>query len=509
MFVDSSNQEEFNRIYQEFTGESTDYAEVCREKKHLVLRDLLGSDVNRLTALLTDIFALHRSRRDYTRVDAGRVIREFVSSFSVYRTYVVPERGEMTAADEQYVNEAADLAKKNRPELDPELIDFVRDLLLLRVKGEMESEFVMRFQQFTGPAMAKGVEDTVFYCYNRFPALNEVGGDPGRFGVSPEQFHKFNCEAQAAHPYTMLASSTHDTKRSEDIRARLSLTSEIPAEWEKALNGWAVLNEQFKTTTCPDRNTEYLIYQTMIGAWPIEKERLLPYLEKATREAKRKTNWLAPNEGFESATKNFVEKLYSNEPFLSSLEAFVARLLAPGRINSLAATLLKLTSPGVPDTYQGTELWDLSLVDPDNRRPVDYEIRRKMLRELRALSAGDVVRRMDDGMPKLWTIHKTLHVLRERSASFGKNGAYKPLYAEGQLRECVVAYGRADDVVVVVPRMVMKIRGGWGDTTIGLPAGSWTNVLSGEKSEGGRVYIGHLLDSFPVALLIKHQDAHV
>ena len=503
LFVDGSNEEEFNRIYHEFTCESTDYAEVCREKKHLVLRDLLGSDVNRLTALLADIFQLHRARRDYTRVDASRVIREFVASFSVYRTYVVPDRGEITPEDEHYVNEAAELAKTNRPELDPDLIDFVRDLLLLRVKGDLETEFVMRFQQFTGPAMAKGVEDTVFYCYNRFPALNEVGGDPGRFGVCPEQFHKFNCEAQSAHPYTMLASSTHDTKRSEDVRARLSLLSEIPADWEKALKEWAGMNDQFKIKTCPDTNTEYLIYQTMIGAWPIEKERLLPYLEKATREAKRKTNWLAPNEAFESAMKNFVEKLYSHEPFLKSLEAFVSRLLTPGRINSLSATLLKLTSPGVPDTYQGTELWDLSLVDPDNRRPVDYETRRKLLREMKDMQAADVMKRMDDGLPKLWTIYKTLGVRTERRDSFGERGTYKPIQAEGELRQSVVSYGRADDVVVVVPRLVMKTLNGWGDTSISLPSGEWTNVLSGEKLAGGKLELGHLLDAFPVALLIQ------
>ena len=503
LFVDGSNEEEFNRIYHEFTCESTDYAEVCREKKHLVLRDLLGSDVNRLTALLADIFQLHRARRDYTRVDASRVIREFVASFSVYRTYVVPDRGEITPEDEHYVNEAAELAKTNRPELDPDLIDFVRDLLLLRVKGDLETEFVMRFQQFTGPAMAKGVEDTVFYCYNRFPALNEVGGDPGRFGVCPEQFHKFNCEAQSAHPYTMLASSTHDTKRSEDVRARLSLLSEIPADWEKALKEWAGMNDQFKIKTCPDTNTEYLIYQTMIGAWPIEKERLLPYLEKATREAKRKTNWLAPNEAFESAMKNFVEKLYSHEPFLKSLEAFVSRLLTPGRINSLSATLLKLTSPGVPDTYQGTELWDLSLVDPDNRRPVDYETRRKLLSEMKDMQVGEVMKRMDDGLPKLWTIYKTLRVRTERRDSFGERGTYKPIQAGGELRQSVVSYGRADDVVVVVPRLVMKTLNGWGDTSISLPSGEWTNVLSGEKLAGGKLELGHLLDAFPVALLIQ------
>jgi (1->4)-alpha-D-glucan 1-alpha-D-glucosylmutase len=504
LFVDSSNEEEFNRIYRAFTGESTDYGEVCREKKHLVLRDLLGSDVNRLTALLNDIFQLHRSRRDYTRVDAARVIRELVACFSVYRTYVVPERGEITADDQRYVNDAVERAKKNRPELDPELIDFLRDLLLLRVTGELESEFVMRFQQFTGPAMAKGVEDTVFYCYNRLTALNEVGGDAGRFGVSPEQFHHFNCETQKAHPTTMLASSTHDTKRSEDVRARLSLLSEIPIDWEEAVHGWAVANKTLKTKTCPDTNTEYLIYQTMVGAWPIEKERLLAYMEKATREAKRKTSWLAPNDDFEKATAKFVEGMYANKAFLASLEAFAGRLVTPGRINSLAATLLKLTSPGVPDIYQGTEIWDLSLVDPDNRRPVNYQVRRSLLEELKHMEPQAVIARMDEGMPKLWTIYQALKARRQRPDSFGAKGTYTPVQAEGGQRACVVAYQRAGDVMVVVPRLWMRASaGGWGDTSIAIAAGKWSNVLSGEAHAGGNTALSQLLSAFPVALLIK------
>ena len=507
LFIDSSNEEEVSRIYRDFTGESTNYAEVCRDKKHMVLRDLLGSDVNRLTALLNDIFQLRRARRDYTRRDASRVIRELVACFSVYRSYVVPERNEITDADIRYINEATELAKNNRPELDTELFDFVRDLLTLKVTGELESEFVMRFQQFTGPAMAKGVEDTVFYCYNRLVALNEVGGDPGRFGVSPESFHKFNCQSQKTYPTTMLASSTHDTKRSEDIRARLSLLSEIPLEWEAALKNWSGMNEKLKTGTCPDPNTEILIYQTLIGAWPLEKERMLKYLEKAIREAKRKTSWLAPNADFEKATFGFAEQLYTNQSFIESLEAFVQKLIAPGRINSLSATLLKLTSPGVPDTYQGTELWDLSLVDPDNRRPVDYKKRRRLLEEMKGLSAAKIMQHMDDGMPKLWTIYQSLRVRREHAESFGADGTYKPIQAQGELRECVVSYARANDIVVVAPRLVMRTEKGWGNTSIPLPPGAWTNVLSGDKLTGEETKISDLLNTFPVALLVQNSYA--
>jgi (1->4)-alpha-D-glucan 1-alpha-D-glucosylmutase len=462
------------------------------------LRDLLGSDVNRLTALLNDIFQLHRARRDYTRRDASRVIRELVACFSVYRTYVVPERGEITDTDRRYIDEAVEQAKKNRPELDGELFDFVRDLLTLKVAGELESEFVMRFQQFTGPAMAKGVEDTVFYCYNRLVSLNEVGGDPGRFGVSVDEFHQFNCQTQKNFPATMLASSTHDTKRSEDVRARISLLSEIPEEWEQVLKEWAALNEAF------DSNTEYLIYQTMLGAWPLSRERLLQYMEKAMREAKRKTSWLAPNEEFETAAKKFIEGLYGNKPFLESLKRFAGKLTGPGRINSLAATLLKLTAPGVPDTYQGMEIWDLSLVDPDNRRPVDYTVRRELLAKMKGMKPAEILQQMDAGMPKLWTIHSALRIRKERASSFGAAGSYKPMRAEGELNDCVVAYGRGADVVVAVPRLVMRTAQGWGNTSLSLPPGEWTHVLGGVKVEGGKTSLAQLFETFPVALLVKN-----
>ena len=252
--------------------------------------------------------------------------------------------------------------------------------------------------------MAKGVEDTTFYCYNRFVSLNEVGGDPACFGISPEAFHDYCKSTHTSIPHTMLASSTHDTKRSEDVRARLALLSEIPNEWKAAVDGWAENNAQHKKNGAPDRNTEYLLYQTMLGAWPIAPDRLLPYIEKASREAKQQTSWLAPNEEFEHATRAFIEALYNDPKFLKQFESFVTRLVEPGRINSLSQVLLKFTSPGVPDSYQGSELWDLSLVDPDNRRPVDYQLRRKLLCELQKLTVEKIWNRIDEGLPKMWTI---------------------------------------------------------------------------------------------------------
>jgi (1->4)-alpha-D-glucan 1-alpha-D-glucosylmutase len=368
----------------------------------------------------------------------------------------------------------------------------------------MESEFLMRFQQFTGPVMAKGVEDTVFYCYNRLLALNEVGGDPGRFGVSSRAFHNFCTEVQRSRPRTMLASSTHDTKRSEDVRARLSLLSEMPEAWQAAVGRWSANNTKYKKKDCcPDRNTEYLIYQTMLGAWPIGTDRLLPYVEKAIREAKRKTCWLAPNEQFECATREFIEALYRDDIFLSDFEDFVQPLIQPGRINSLSVALLKLTSPGVPDLYQGSELWDLSLVDPDNRRPVDYNLRRRLLCEALRLDAKQVWARIDEGLPKLWTTYHALRVRQQHPECFGEDGSYTPLRARGPKAGHVVAYLRGESVLTIVPRLVMKLASKWGDTTLKVPDGNWKNELSGLNFVGGEIKASDLLDTFPVGLLVK------
>ena len=503
LLVDRRNERALTEIYTDFTVKSADYDAVCRDKKHLVLRDLLGSDVNRLTSLLVQICEEHRDRRDYTRHDAARAIRELVACFPVYRTYVVPSRDEMTDDDMRYVNEAIERAKKNRPDLDEDMFDFLAELLLLRVGGTLESEFVMRFQQFSGPAMAKGVEDTVFYNFNRLISLNEVGGDPGVFGIGPEQFHKACEEMQREHPQTMLASSTHDTKRSEDVRARISILSEIPEQWKAALERWSKINYKYKANQLPDRNTEYFLYQTMVGAWPIETDRLLPYMEKACREAKQETNWLDPNKEFEAANKAFIEAIYKDQEFLGDFEAFLQPLVEWGRINSLTLTLLKLTSPGVPDTYQGTELWDLSLVDPDNRRPVDYGLRRKLLKELPGLSASEVWRRIDEGLPKLWTIWHALRIRRSKEEAFGSEGKYKAIVAKGSKREHVVAFSRRGEVVVIVPRLPAQIRNDWGNTTLPIPAGSWHNVLSGAEIQPGSVPVRDILKVFPVALLVK------
>jgi (1->4)-alpha-D-glucan 1-alpha-D-glucosylmutase len=441
--------------------------------------------------------------RDYTRHELHDVIREVIACFPVYRTYVRADQGLVSDDDVRYVNEALDRAHARRPDLDASLIDFLRNLLLLRTRGPVETELVMRFQQISGPAMAKGAEDTAFYCFNRLVALNEVGGDPGAWGVSVDEFHSACLETQARWPKTMLGSSTHDTKRSEDVRIRIGLISEIPECWEAAVERWSELNDKYCTNGFPDRNTEYLYYQTLVGAWPIETERMLVYMEKASREAKVQTSWTSPNKAYDEALRRFVEGTLGDAEFRAQMDAFVRPLVQPGRVTSLAQTLLKLTCPGVPDIYQGAELWTSSLVDPDNRRPVDYEQRRRLLADLESGGPEEILARMEEGLPKLWLIRQALRLRARRPEPFGVNGAYRPLPASGDRAAHVVAFTRGDAVATIVPRLVVRANGEWGETTVNLPPGGWHNELTGDGVGGGAVPVATLLARFPVALLVR------
>ena len=432
------------------------------------------------------------------------MIREVIACFPVYRTYVRAEQGEVADRDVHYINEAIELARTHRDDIDPELLDFLRDLLVLKVKGDVESSFVMRFQQNTGPVMAKGLEDTVFYNFNRLVALNEVGGDPGRFGVSVEHYHEESAETQRSWPTSMTTTTTHDTKRSEDVRARLSLLSEIPEEWGRAVERWAEHNLRHKADALPDRNAEYLLYQILVGAWPIDVDRATAYMLKATREAKAHTSWTDGNQAYEEALKGFVAGIMGDREFVADLTGFVGPLIGPGRVNSLSQALLKLTSPGVPDIYQGNELWDMSLVDPDNRRPVDYSTRRKLLADLAGRpSPEEILRRADEGLPKLWVTRQALHLRRDRRDLFGPEGAYTPIKARGPKADHVVAYARGGGCVVVAPRLPIRLGGDWLDTAVALPSGDWTNLLTGEDAIGGESRVGRLLERFPVALLAR------
>lgn len=498
---------ELTGIYASFTGEPVDFEVIARDKRLDIEHEALGSDVNRLANLFVAICENNRDRRDYTRAEIRRALREVAAGFSVYRTYVVPDRGRVTDEDRVEIDHAIRLAKHHRADLDPGLLDFIGDVLSMRASGQLETEFLLRFQQFTSPVAAKGLEDTAFYCYNRMVGLNEVGGSPDGGGLTLKEFHDFFSARQSAHPFTMNTLSTHDTKRCEDVRARLAVLTEIPRRWRSALNHWARLNAKFKTTQLPDRNTEYLLYQTLIGAWPIDAERLNAYMEKAAREAKQQTSWIQQNKEFEEALRNFVNGILQSQPFIEELENFVQRIQEAGRINGLSQTLIHCTAPGVPDTYQGSELWDLRLVDPDNRAPVDYETRREMLAKIEGgIEPVEIMRHVESGMPKLWVIFNAMHLRRKHPDWFGAEAAYKPIYAEGPRDRQVIAYLRGGNVVTVAPRWNFGNSSGWPSTMIELPPGRWRNVLAGSTLDGGRVRMQKLLKDFPVALLTRGMD---
>jgi len=503
LYVDGAAENPLTRFYSEFTGLEDGFAEIAYRCKKSVLGNLLASDLRRLTANFVRVCEGNRQYRDFTRLAIGEVLAEFIACLRGYRTYVRP--GEpATPADQALIEAGATEAKLRRPDLDPELIDFLVAILLGKHTGEEEGNLVARLQQTTGAVMAKGVEDTAFYVYNRFVALNEVGGDPGRFAIGPETFHAATAESATRHPAGMLTTSTHDTKRSEDVRARLALLSEIPDRWAAAVLGWSALNARHRTREGPDRNTEYLLYQTLVGAHPISLDRLQAYLEKAAREAKAHTSWTAIDEGYEAALRQFVERTLADPQFAAGLVDFVGPLVAPGRVNSLAWKLLALTAPGVPDLYHGSELWDLSLVDPDNRRPVDYELRRRLLDELDGLAAEEAWARPDEGLPKLLVVQRTLQLRRRRPTAFGPSGTYRPLLAQGPKARHAVAFVRAEEAVTVVPRLVLGLAGDWASTELELPPGQWRDEFTGAVKDGGRQPLVGLLDRFPVALLARN-----
>ena len=503
---------ELRSIYTDFTGQQGDFQAVAHDRKIAVEQEALGSDVNRLTSIFVEICEANRNQRDYPRAEIRRAIREMAACFRIYRTYVVPARDEIIDDDRAFIAEAAECAKQRRLDIDAGLFDFLRDVLTMVVPGKQETEFLLLFQQFTGPVMAKGVEDTAFYCFNRLIGLNEVGSDPGRDGISVSDFHSYCEKMQATRPLTMTTLSTHDTKRSDDVRARLAVLSELPGRFRSAIQRWSRINSDFRVKSSagveyPDPDTEYFYYQTLTGAWPLPPDRAQAYMLKAVREAKQQTSWVAHNKEFEDALHNFIEKTLAHQPFLQKLEEFVERIVEAGRVNSLAQTLLKSIAPGVPDLYQGGELWDLSLVDPDNRRPVDYGLRCKLLEELEQLSGDDIaaqiMRRSVEGLPKMWVIYQSLHLRREHPEWFGADAAYTALSAEGSKAEHVIACIRGDSVVAVAPRLILKLDRAWRRTRVTLPEGHWRNRLTRENIGGGSIEVESLLRHFPVALFTR------
>ncbi len=507
VFVDTGAEAALTDVYRGFAPEIGDYGELIHESKHLVMRELLASDLDRLAALFVRVCEDNRRFRDYTRHELNGCLRETIACLGVYRTYArPPDPGSLTEQDRTAIDSAVAAARARRPDLDPELFEFLGAILRLEVAGGAEAELVARFQQTSGPVTAKGVEDTAFYIYNRLVALNEVGGDPSRFGVGLAEFHAACGEAANLWPEGMLTTSTHDTKRSEDVRCRLAVLSEVPSAWRDAVHRWSELNDRHRTGGAPDPNTEYLLYQTLVGAWPISAERVLAYMEKATREAKVHTSWIAPDAGYERALRTFTEGALGDPAFVADLAGFAEILVGPGRVNSLALKLVTLTAPGVPDLYQGSELWSLALVDPDNRRPVDYEERRRLLEEIDRLgpaAAAAGLARAAEGIPKLLVVRRALELRAERPELFAAGSAYRPLAVDGPRSGNALAFSRGGGAVTVVPRFPLTLASDWRDTKLELPAGDWTERLTGSRLEGGRVALGELLAGFPVALLAR------
>ena len=505
VFVDPHGEEPLTRLFDRLSEHPSRWSTVATESKRQVLETVLSAELNRLTDLLVGAAWSSPLYRDLTRRGLRAGAAELLAQFDVYRAYARPGEN-LSPEAREVVHRAAERAVMALPEREPE-IRAAADLVLTG-----PAELVVRFAQTCGPAMAKGIEDTAFYRYSRLLALNEVGGDPGRFGTSVSEFHEEARLTQSQWPRTMTTLSTHDTKRSEDVRARLALLSEDSDGWAQTVEHLLSLATKYTGPAGPDPATQYFIFQTLIGAHPISEERLAAYLTKATREAKLHTSWLAPDESFDEALATFVTGIMNDQSVMAAVENYASGLVEPGRTTSLAMKLLQLTSPGIPDTYQGTELWDLSLVDPDNRRPVDFSERARVAS---VLARAESAPRIDDtGTAKLHLIRKTLQLRRDQPDLFGAEADYEPLEVSGSASSHVIAFARGSQLVTVVPRLVLGLRqaGGWKDTAVDLPPGQWVDVFTGRRHGSANAtessaYVLKLLRDFPVALLVAAERA--
>ena len=529
--TDAAAEKRMTRTYERFTGMSTDFATLVYEKKKQTMQNSLGSEIAALGRMLDELSEMHRQFRDYTRNLLTTAVREVMACFPVYRTYATDD-GALSADDEKNVLRAVSAARRRNPSTEKAVFDFLRAVLLLRLPERLSEEqreahfrFVRKFQQCSGPVMAKGLEDTAFYIYNRLVALNEVGGNPGLFGIGVKKFHALNQARLRDTPHSLLATSTHDTKRSEDVRMRMVALSELPTEWRDAVKRWSKLNKRHRTLvageSAPSRNEEYLLYQTLLGAWPLQPadfegltERIQAYMTKAIKEAKINSSWTEPNEEWENATTTFVERILDPETgadFLHDFRPFAARVAQLGALNSLSQTILKCTSPGVPDFYQGTEIWDFSLVDPDNRRPVDYAIRRTLLETLPSTSLESLLDDWQSGAIKLGVIRALLQFRRDH-AEFFRQADYTPLAVTGKFRKHVIAFSRRHagrELVVVVPRLCAVFstfpRGeAWEDTAVDHQAGGSDLLTKREVSvTDGKLPLATLFASLPFAVLTR------
>jgi (1->4)-alpha-D-glucan 1-alpha-D-glucosylmutase len=552
LFVDAANGQALRELYAEFTGARVRFTDLVYECKRLILKAAMSSELYVLSRRLTRIAERSRYTRDFTQNSLHHALTEVIACFPVYRTYIRRTQATVSPDDRLNIDAAVRAAKRRNPAEDTSVFDFIASLLLLKDPRGTDAheraerrDFALRFQQLTSPVTAKGLEDTAFYRFYPLASLNEVGGEPAIIGVPSERFHERNRDRQETWPHALSATSTHDTKRGEDTRARINVLSEIPEEWNRALHRWREMNRgrkvSFEAAAAPDANEEYLIYQTLVGTWPLEgvtdenrgdyTRRLQEYIGKALKEAKQHTSWINPNEGYERAVSDFVASLLDpalSGDFIRDFEEFQRLPTRAGLLNSLSQTLLKAAAPGVPDFYQGTELWAFTLVDPDNRRPVDYELRRRLLASLRDVGEGDVsefvealLERPGDGRVKLYVTTRALNFRRERAALFAR-GEYRPLPASGRRAANVVSFARAlggEAVVVVAARFFTRLgvgregalslrRDAWGDTSLrleGVEGGRYRDLLTGREytSPDGALQVGEILSPLPVALLAR------
>jgi (1->4)-alpha-D-glucan 1-alpha-D-glucosylmutase len=546
IFCQQSNEDEFNGVYYRFLGRVISAEATIDENKRLIIGKHLAGDIDNLAHLLKQLSDRYRYASDFTMYGLKRALVEILAMFPVYRTYI--SRDGSRNADQDCIKQVLEQAKENIPNFQNELL-FIEKFLLLEFDDHLSQEdkeqwlhFIMRLQQFTGPLMAKGVEDTVMYVYNRLLSLNEVGSAPGQFGISIDDFHTYNQNRSAQWPHAMNATATHDTKRGEDVRARLNVLSEIPQEWENHLKNWHAINAPLKETAdgldVPQRNDEYFFYQTILGAFPFDPddypqfiERVKEYLIKASRESKVHTSWQRPDIEYEKGFIQFAERVLKDSEdslFLQEFRPFQRKLQHYGICNSLSQTLLKIAAPGVPDFYQGTELWDLSLVDPDNRRPVDFELRQAYLKDIQAQAETDMLgliaqllQTPEDGRIKLFLIYQTLKARRTYTELF-QRGGYQKLMVVGSLKAHVVAFARDlgdKQAIAIAPRLMTSlIKEGeyplgeqvWHETRILQPPGAssvWQDAITGQELHADEtLWLKDILNRFPVALLIGEVD---
>jgi (1->4)-alpha-D-glucan 1-alpha-D-glucosylmutase len=558
LFVDGRNEAALDAIYQRFVRDRRDrpsFAELAYRSKKQVLHETMSGDINSLGHQLNRFSERHRHFRDFTLYSLISTLKEVIACFPVYRTYVSPGQP-ISAHDRRYVTEAVSCAKHRSPAVTSLVFDFVKKLLLhettLNTPDQSDdlAKFTGKFQQLTSPVAAKGIEDTALYVYNRLLSLNEVGGDPTRFGLAPAIVHERLAERHQRWPLALSATATHDTKRGEDMRARLNVLSELPGAWKMAVTKWRALNRRFKTdvkgTLAPGGNEEYFLYQTLVCAWPFDadgddaiarfRDRISEYMTKALREAKVHTSWLSPDEEYEKAVTRFVAAILDrgrSAPFLDSCRALRSHVAELGIYNGLAQVLIKITAPGVPDFYQGTEFWDLNLVDPDNRRPVDYEKRREALTAFRGCAtalpqlASQLLEHRADGRVKLFVTTRALTTRTERRGVY-ERGEYVPLTASGSLRDHVFAFARclgSDVAITCVPRLLAPVVADsgtppigsvWGDarldvsTAVNEPGIRLRDVFTGttiEADETRTIPLATVFERFPLALLVTERSA--